>query len=79
MSDKSVFLKILKNKTIMIIILITVIMLASLSIAIPQLTQKNLIDLVTKNSLTMVDQIKLTRGYYVKEVVGDVKKYDHTI
>jgi PAS domain S-box-containing protein len=50
-------------------------MLISLSIFIPQVTQNNTIDLVIKNSQTMVEQIKLTRGYYVKEVVGDVKKY----
>lgn len=67
--------KILKNKTILSIFLITALMLISLGVFIPQVTQKNLIDIVTKNSLTMVEQIKLTRGYYVKEVVGDVKKY----
>ena len=68
-------LKIAKNKIIISIVAITVIMLVSLSIYLPKITEKNTIDVVIKNSKTMVEQIKLTRGYYVSEVVGDIKAY----
>jgi len=50
-------------------------MLISLAIYIPKVTEQNTIDLVVKNSINAVEQIKLTRAYYVKEVVGDIKKY----
>jgi PAS domain S-box-containing protein len=68
-------LKILKNRIILSIVAVATLMLVSLYIFIPKVTEQNLIDLVIKNSKTMVEQIKLTRGYYVKEVVGDVKEY----
>ncbi len=69
------FFKILKNKIILSIFFITVILLSTLSIYIPKVTEQSTIDFVVKNSKTTVKQIKLTREYYVQEVVGDIKKF----
>jgi PAS domain S-box-containing protein len=69
------FFKIIKNKIVLSIMFVAIVLLGSLYIFIPKVTEQNLINLVIKNSTTMVEQMKLTRGYYVKEVVGDVKKY----
>lgn len=69
------FIKLIKNKIILSMLAITSLMLISLSIYIPKVTEQNTIDLVVKNSINAVEQIKLTREYYVKEVVGDIKKY----
>ena len=57
------------------IFIITLLMMTSLSILIPKITEQNTIDSIVKNSVTSVEQIKLTRTYYVNEVVGDIKKY----
>ncbi|MEA2091377.1 MAG: PAS domain S-box protein, partial [Campylobacterota bacterium] len=42
---------------------------------IPYITEKNSIEMAKKNSIISVEQIKLTRAYYVDSVVKDVKKY----
>ncbi|MFT5660925.1 MAG: diguanylate cyclase (GGDEF)-like protein/PAS domain S-box-containing protein [Sulfurimonas sp.] len=65
------------NKTNVIkpIIIATVAMLSLLFFYIPYITDKNSIETVTANSLNSVKQIKLTREYYVENVVEDIKKY----
>lgn len=67
--------KIITNKLMLSIFIITLIMMVTLSIFIPQITEKNTIDQIVKHSKISVEQIKLTRTYYVREVVGDIKKY----
>ncbi|EHP29873.1 histidine kinase [Sulfurimonas gotlandica GD1] len=69
-------LKILRDSKI-----ITPIILASLAtyitvfFYIPYITEKNSIKMATKHSITAVEQMKLTRAYYVDAVVKDIKKY----
>ena len=67
--------KIIKNKIIISIFLVSIILLAALFVTIPMLTKKNTIDLITQNSENTVEQIKLFRQYYVQNVVGDVKGF----
>lgn len=59
------FLKLIKNKIILSMVFVTTLMLISLSIYIPKITEQNTIDLVVKNSINAVEQIKLTRAYYI--------------
>ncbi|MCK5294630.1 MAG: DUF3365 domain-containing protein [Arcobacteraceae bacterium] len=65
----------LKSKILGSVILVSLIIISTLFFFIPKITEKNTIDLVTKNSINAVQQIKLTRAYYVSSVVKDVKKY----
>jgi signal transduction histidine kinase len=67
--------KILKNKIIISIVSVSVVVLISLFITIPQLTEKNTIELIKDNSIDTVEQIKLTREYYLKNVVKDIKEF----
>ncbi|MBD3841025.1 MAG: DUF3365 domain-containing protein [Campylobacterales bacterium] len=67
--------KIVFNKIVHIIFAISSLSLIILSVYLPKVTEQNTIDLVTNNSQTTVEQIKLTRGYYVKEIVADIKAY----
>lgn len=57
------------------IIIATIIMLSILFFYIPYVTDKNAIETVTANSINSVEQIKLTRAYYVENVVEDIKTY----
>ncbi len=66
---------ILKNKILISILVVSIAILSILFVAIPQLTEKNTIDLIAKNSITNAEQIKLTRAYYVQSVVKDIKEY----
>ena len=67
--------KILKNKILISILIVSIAILSILFVAIPQLTEKNTIDLIAKNSITNAEQIKLTRAYYLQSVVKDIKEY----
>jgi len=69
------FQKIIRNKIILSIIAITMILMISISIYLPKVTEQNIINLVVKNSSNAVEQIKLTRAYYVEQIVGDIKEY----
>jgi len=42
---------------------------------IPKFTERNTVDLIAKNSIDSVEQIKLTRAYYTKNVVKDIKEF----
>ncbi|HFU75710.1 MAG TPA: DUF3365 domain-containing protein [Arcobacter sp.] len=68
-------LHIIKNKIIWFIVFITALLMVSLAIYLPKVTEQNTIDLVVENSKNSVKQMKLTRAYYVDQIVGDVKKY----
>ena len=57
------------------IIATTLIMIGVLIYYIPYVSDKNSINTITKNSLQSVEQIKLTRAYYVNSVVKDIKKH----
>ncbi len=57
------------------IIAATIIMIAVLIYYIPHITDKNSISTITANSIQFVDQIKLTRAYYVDSIVKDIKKH----
>jgi hypothetical protein len=67
--------KILKNKILISILIVSIAILSILFVAIPQLTEKNTIDLIAKNSITNAEQIKLTRAYYLQSIVKDIKEY----
>ena len=69
------FLKIIINKTILTIIFITILLMVYLSVYLPKVTEQNTIDLTIKNSINAVQQIKLTRAYYVEEIVRDIEKF----
>lgn len=69
------FVKIITNKIILTIIFITALLMIYLSVYLPKITLQNTIDIIVKNSINSVEQIKLTRAYYVEEIVGDIKKY----
>ena len=73
MLEKSEF----HSKTIVVkpIVIATVIMLSLLFFYIPYITDKNAIETVKAHSINSVKQIKLTRAYYVENVVDDIKKY----
>ncbi len=57
------------------IIVTTLIIIIALAVYIPYITDKNLTNTIVKNSLNAVEQIKLTRAYYVDTVVGDIKEF----
>lgn len=65
----------LKSKILKSIVTVSLIIISTLFFFIPHITEKNTINLVTSNSINAVQQIKLTRAYYVKNVVKDIKKY----
>ncbi|WP_324171398.1 ATP-binding protein [Sulfurimonas sp.] len=62
-----------KSKILISIWLVSIIIISSLFFFIPYITEKNLIELVKKNSQNNVEQIKLTRSYYLDWVVKDIK------
>ncbi len=64
-----------KSKIITPILLAAAIIFFTLFFYVPHITEKNSIEMATKNSITSVEQIKLTRAYYVDSVVKDVKKF----
>ena len=65
------------NTSIIIIPIIfaAAIVFITLFFYIPYITEKNSIKIATQNSIISVEQIKLSRAYYVDSVVKDVKKY----
>ncbi len=50
-------------------------MVGILAIYIPFITDKNSVQTIIKHSLNSVEQIKLTRAYYVDNVVKDIKAF----
>jgi len=67
--------KIIKNKIIVSVFLVSILVSSALFMIIPNLTQKNTIDLIARNSIDTVEQIKLTREYYLRNVVKDIKEF----
>lgn len=67
--------KIIQNRILISIVLVSILILSTLFVVIPQLTEKNTVDLIAKNSITNAEQIKLTRAYYLQSVVKDIKEY----
>ncbi|MEA3554500.1 MAG: DUF3365 domain-containing protein [Campylobacterota bacterium] len=65
----------LKSKILISVIAVSLLIIATLFVYIPKVTEQNTIDTVVRNSQNTVAQIKLTRAYYVSSVVKDVKKY----
>ncbi len=57
------------------IVITTVIILGILAVYIPYITDKNSAKTIIEHSLNAVKQIKLTRAYYVENVVKDIKAY----
>ncbi len=68
-------LKLLKNKILLSLIGVSLLIIGTLFIYIPKVTEQNTIDTVVRNAENAVAQIKLTRGYYVSDIVGDIKKF----
>ncbi len=67
--------KLLRNKILLSIVGISFLIMGTLFVYIPKVTEQNTIDTVVRNAENAVAQIKLTRGYYVSDIVGDIKKY----
>lgn len=66
----------IKNSKILnSVILASIIVVVSLFFFIPYITEQYTIKTIIKHSQNAVEQIKLTRAYYVDVVVKDVKKY----
>ena len=65
----------LKSKILISVIIVSLLIIATLFVYIPKVTEQNTIDTVVRNSEHTVAQIKLTRAYYVDSIVKDVKKY----
>jgi PAS domain S-box-containing protein len=74
-----------RNKIIVPLIIISMIIMAGLLYYIPYLTERNSIQIAQNNAEKLVTQIKTIRGYYTSEIVSKVKKitpdvkfnYDH--
>jgi hypothetical protein len=63
------------NKILLSVVLVSVFIVSTLFFFIPYVTEKNTINIVAKNSINTVEQMKLSRAYYVSSVVKDVQKY----
>lgn len=66
----------LQSKILISIWIISITMILSLFFFIPFITEKNITELVVENSKNSVEQIKLTRTYYLDSVVSDIKKHN---
>ncbi len=64
-----------KNKMINAIIMAGIVMVTTLFFFIPYITEQYTIKSIVNYSKNSVQQIKLTRAYYVDTVVGDIKKF----
>jgi len=64
----------LQSKILIFIWLGSLTIISSLFFFIPYITEKNITELVTQNSKNTVEQIKLTRTYYLDSVVNDINK-----
>ena len=67
--------KLFGNKILLTIIGVSLLVIGTLFVYIPKVTEQNTIDTVVRNAQNSVAQIKLTRGYYVSDIVKDIKKY----
>ena len=67
--------KLLSNKILLSILAVSFLIIGTLFIYIPKVTEQNTVDTVVRNTENAVAQIKLTRGYYVSDIVKDVKEY----
>lgn len=64
----------LQSKILIFIWLGSLTIISSLFFFIPYITEKNITELVIQNSKNTVEQIKLTRTYYLDSVVNDINK-----
>ncbi len=64
-----------QNKMINAIIVAGIIIIVTLFFFIPYITEQYTIKSIVNHSKNSVQQIKLTRAYYVDTVVGDIKKF----
>lgn len=63
----------IQSKILISIWIVSFVILASLFFFIPYITEKNISQLVVNNSKNSVEQIKLTRTYYLNSIVQDIK------
>jgi len=64
----------LQSKILISIWIGSLTIISSLFFFIPYITEKNITELVIQNSKNTVEQIKLTRTYYLDSVVNDINK-----
>jgi len=64
----------LQSKILIFIWIGSLTIISSLFFFIPYITEKNITELVIQNSKNTVEQIKLTRTYYLESVVNDINK-----
>jgi signal transduction histidine kinase len=69
----------MKSKIINSLILVSTVGIVSLYFLLPIITEQNTIDIYTKNSKTIIEQIKLNREYYSKYIVADIKANEKNI
>lgn len=72
---KKMFSSLQKSKILVPVIIVSFIILLTLFFFIPYITEKNTIDSIVRNAKNSVNQIKLTRAYYIDNVVKDIEKY----
>jgi hypothetical protein len=63
----------IKHNILIPIWITSIIILISLFFFIPYITKSNVNELVVQNSKDVVNQIKLTRSYYLKNIVNKIK------
>ncbi len=66
----------IQSKILVSIWIVSIIIITSLFFFIPYITEKNITELVVQNSKNSVEQITLTRTYYLDSIVSDIKKYN---
>ncbi|MFA6683641.1 MAG: DUF3365 domain-containing protein [Arcobacteraceae bacterium] len=64
-----------QSKLILPVVIVAVIIVAFLFFFIPKVTEKNLIEASIRHAKVDVEKILLTREYYTKNVVADIKQY----
>ena len=75
MFEKSRHYEVQKHSIFKPLLLTTAVIITILAYYIPYITDKNTMETIKKSSLKSVEQIKLTRAFYVENVVRDLKKY----
>ncbi len=66
-------MKILKNKIMLSVWIFSLLILTVLYFFIPYVTEKNIDTMIVDNSKRMVEQVKLTRTYYLNNIVSKIK------
>ncbi|QOG12271.1 ATP-binding protein [Arcobacter sp. FWKO B] len=64
-----------QSKLILPVVIVAVFIIVFLFVFIPRITEQNLIDASIRHAKVDVQKILLTREYYTKSIVGDIKNF----